>query len=268
MTFQSRAATHDSNRGAQAAAPPSIHSALRTPSRPLDEGTHRLMQHRLGRRFDQVRVHANAQAATSAQKMGARAYTIGQHVVFGAGQYAPTLTTGRALIAHELAHVAQQRNVDAETAASQCAPLPVSRPGDASEVEADRVASGALAASKATLSDAQIARAPAAGAAPSACTDIDQKGAELSVQMAVAATSITPNHAIPWLYRSLKWMRTCFAPFTEKDFQALVPTNRFYPDDQRKEIVRSYSATIAADDRKLAWRESQKPFAGYMVSGY
>lgn len=86
--------------------------------------------------------------------------------------------------------------------------------------------------------------------------------------MAVAAISVMPDSAIRWLYRSLKWLRTCFAPFAEKDFQTLVSSDKFYPDDRRKEIAKSYSATIAADDRKLAWRESQKPFAGYTVSGY
>lgn len=267
MSYQSRIAVYESQRSAQATASPAIHSTLRAPSRPLDEGTRGLMEPRLGHRLDQVRIHADAQAASAAQAMDARAYTVGRHVVFGAGQYAPHSATGRALLAHELAHVAQQRNVDSGNLASHTM-LPVSQPGDAAEVEAGRITSGALPASQATSTGAQIARAPAGSAPPAACTGVDRKGTELSVQMAVAATSITPDSAIRWLYRSLKWMRTCFAPFAEKDFQALVPVTKFYPDDRRKEIAKGYSATVAADDRKLAWRESQKPFAGYTVSGY
>lgn len=174
---------------------------------------------------------------------------------------------GQRLLAHELAHVAQQRNVSDESLAAHAA-LPISQPDDAAEVEADRIASGALPVSQATPTGAQIARAPASSAAPPACTGLDRAGIELSVQMAVAATSLTPDSALRWLYRSLKWMRTCFAPFTETDFQTLVPVTKFYPDERRKEIAKNYSATIAADDRKLAWRESQKPFAGYTVSGY
>ncbi|GIK74833.1 MAG: hypothetical protein BroJett021_38210 [Chloroflexota bacterium] len=220
-----------------------------------------------GGRLDQVRIHADAQAAAAAQAVDARAYTVGRRIVFGAGQYAPQSASGRALLAHELAHVAQQRNVNDENLPPHAA-LSISQPGDAAEVEADRIASGALPVSQATPIDAQIARAPASSAAPPACTGLDRSGIELSVQMAVAATSLTPDSALRWLYRSLKWMRTCFAPFTEKDFQALVPVTKFYPDDRRKEIAKNYSATIAADDRKLAWRESQKPFAGYTVSGY
>lgn len=221
----------------------------------------------LGHDFGQVRVHADPQAAASTRAIGARAYTVGQHIAFGAGQYAPHTLAGQRLLAHELAHVAQQQNVDSESLASHTT-LPVSQPGDAAEVEADRIASGALPASQATPTGAQIARAPAGGATPPACTGLDRSGMELSVQMAVAATSLTPDSALRWLYRSLKWMRTCFAPFTEKDFQTLVPVTKFYLDDRRKEIAKNYSATIAADDRKLAWRESQKPFAGYTVSGY
>ncbi|WP_257389460.1 peptidoglycan-binding protein, partial [Tahibacter caeni] len=38
----------------------------------------------------------------------ARAYTVGSHVVFGAGQYDARSAAGRALLAHELAHTAQR----------------------------------------------------------------------------------------------------------------------------------------------------------------
>jgi hypothetical protein len=38
------------------------------------------------------------------------AYTAGHHIVFDAGQYAPTTHAGKALLAHELAHVVQQTN--------------------------------------------------------------------------------------------------------------------------------------------------------------
>ena len=48
------------------------------------------------------------QAAQSARAVGARAYTIGSDVVFGAGEYAPRSREGQRLIAHELTHVRQQ----------------------------------------------------------------------------------------------------------------------------------------------------------------
>nr|QNO51016.1 hypothetical protein EDLMLJLI_00009 [Methanosarcinales archaeon ANME-1 ERB6] len=63
---------------------------------------------RFGVNFGQVRVHTGTQAAESAQVLNARAYTLGQDVVFGEGQYAPGTAVGRRLLAHELTHVVQQ----------------------------------------------------------------------------------------------------------------------------------------------------------------
>lgn len=56
-----------------------------------------------------VRLHTGAHAEESAEALGARAYTVGDNIVFGRGQYAPETSEGRRLINHELAHVAQQR---------------------------------------------------------------------------------------------------------------------------------------------------------------
>jgi hypothetical protein len=61
--------------------------------------------------FSRVRVHTNAKAAESARTVNALAYTSGNHIVFRDGHYAPTTTTGRQLLAHELAHVMQQQAI-------------------------------------------------------------------------------------------------------------------------------------------------------------
>ena len=58
--------------------------------------------------FSGVRIYADNKAAESARSVNALAYTVGQAVVFGAGQYAPGTPKGQRLLAHELAHVAQQ----------------------------------------------------------------------------------------------------------------------------------------------------------------
>lgn len=58
--------------------------------------------------FSGVRIHTDAHAAESAQAVGAHAYTVGNHIVFGAGQFAPGTSAGRCLLAHELTHVMQQ----------------------------------------------------------------------------------------------------------------------------------------------------------------
>jgi hypothetical protein len=58
--------------------------------------------------FSNVRIHADARAAESARSVAALAYTVGRDIVFGEGQYRPHTMQGQRLLAHELAHVAQQ----------------------------------------------------------------------------------------------------------------------------------------------------------------
>lgn len=64
---------------------------------------------RLGRDFGNVRVHHNPAAAVLAVSLGAHAFTVGEHIAFAPGRYQPETAGSRRLIAHELAHVIQQR---------------------------------------------------------------------------------------------------------------------------------------------------------------
>lgn len=66
------------------------------------------MEQRFGHDFASVRVHTGSAAAQSAQDVNARAYTVGNDIVFGTNQFAPGSLEGRRLLAHELTHVAQQ----------------------------------------------------------------------------------------------------------------------------------------------------------------
>jgi hypothetical protein len=88
--------------------PSIVHEVLRSPGRPLDARTRAFMEPRFGRDFGGVRVHVDSRAVDSARAIGARAYTAGHDVVFGAGQYQPRTLQGNRLLAHELAHVQQQ----------------------------------------------------------------------------------------------------------------------------------------------------------------
>ena len=83
-----------------------INAILRSPGRGLDSSTRAFFEPRFGRDFSNVRIHTDASAAASAQSIRAYAYTVGDHVVFDAGKYAPDTEQGRTLLAHELAHVA------------------------------------------------------------------------------------------------------------------------------------------------------------------
>ncbi|MFO7634636.1 MAG: DUF4157 domain-containing protein, partial [Caldilinea sp.] len=92
-----------------ASAPASVGDALARPGQPLEGAVRMQMERALGHDFGQVRVHADREAAASAREIGARAYTVGQEVAFGAGQFAPQTPAGQRLLAHELTHVVQQR---------------------------------------------------------------------------------------------------------------------------------------------------------------
>src|SRR5262249_32925809 len=65
------------------------------------------MESRLGHDFGKVRVHKDEKAETSARAINARAYTVGNHIVFGQRMDSNT-SEGRRLLAHELTHVVQQ----------------------------------------------------------------------------------------------------------------------------------------------------------------
>lgn len=93
------------------AAPPVVNRVLNSPGRPLDTGTRSFMEPRFGHDFGGVRVHTDPQAAESARSVDAHAYTVGQHIVFDSGKYDPHTASGQKLLAHELAHTVQQRNV-------------------------------------------------------------------------------------------------------------------------------------------------------------
>jgi hypothetical protein len=89
-------------------APGLVHEVLRSPGRPLDSIARAYFESRFGHDFSRVRVHTDGPAAASAEAIKARAYTVGSEVVFGGGQFSPATTEGKKLLAHELAHVAQQ----------------------------------------------------------------------------------------------------------------------------------------------------------------
>ena len=99
----------DGGAGGTDSAPPAVSDVLRAPGQPLDAATRAFMEPRFGRDFSHVRVHADAAAADSAHAVGALAYTVGADLVLGSGRYQPASAAGRALLAHELAHVVQQQ---------------------------------------------------------------------------------------------------------------------------------------------------------------
>ncbi|MDK2745520.1 MAG: DUF4157 domain-containing protein [Nitrospira sp. BO4] len=88
--------------------PEHVNDVITSGGRPLDRTMLQFFEPRLGRDLSGVRIHTDSAASQSASAVDARAYTLGNNIVFGNGEYVPHSESGRHLIAHELAHVAQQ----------------------------------------------------------------------------------------------------------------------------------------------------------------
>jgi hypothetical protein len=177
-------------RSAQPARAPAEHDATAAaagglaPSggRKLDAVTRAWMEPRFGTRLDTVLVHDDPEAGRRANALVARAYAVGEHLVFGPGEYRPGTDAGRRLIAHELAHVIQQRRGIGENAAL--------RTVDASKLSCPANKAGA-------------------GADPAAdLADLDQRAQGLSEAMsilAIGASVLNPaqdSHSFSVSYRT------------------------------------------------------------------
>ena len=89
---------------------PIVDRAVRSAGGPLDAATRAFMEPHFGLDFSGITIHSSSEAAGTARALQAHAFTVGSHIVFGAGQYAPQSDSGRKLIAHELTHVLQQES--------------------------------------------------------------------------------------------------------------------------------------------------------------
>jgi hypothetical protein len=126
---------------------------------PLAADLQARMEPQLGADLSGVRVHTGGDSATAAEKLGARAFTTGTDVHFGAGEFAPGTKEGDRLIAHELTHTVQsqksgvqrkptsgehadQEHSDQKRGNDAHGDHDVSQPGDPAEQEADAMADG------------------------------------------------------------------------------------------------------------------------------
>ncbi|AJY40301.1 peptidase MA superfamily protein [Burkholderia humptydooensis] len=125
--------------------------------------------------FSSVRLHTDDRAGASAVALRARAYSLGRDIVFAPGRFAPYTADGRALLAHELAHVAQ----DGARDAPRDAPARIDAPDSPQEREAEHAAR-------------------AVAATPVRAAHRDTRGAA-SPRVSQAG----PRHGPPTLHRSL-----------------------------------------------------------------
>lgn len=87
-----------------------VDKALGSSGAPMSGRVRADMEQRLGADFSDVRVHTGSEASIAARSVQAKAFTAGSHIVFGQGRYDTASATGRHVLAHELAHVVQQRS--------------------------------------------------------------------------------------------------------------------------------------------------------------
>lgn len=105
---QKRLAQRSADGGAPQGGQPQASVSLGGGS-PLPDSTRAFMEQGFGTDFSGVRVHTGEDAAASAKDLSARAFTIGTDIAFARNAFQPGDRAGQRLLAHELAHVVQQR---------------------------------------------------------------------------------------------------------------------------------------------------------------
>lgn len=172
-------------------APPVVCEVLATPGQPMDAMARAIMEPRFGHDFGQLRVHTDAKAADSARAANALAYTVGKHMVFGEGQYAPHTFAGQRLLAHELTHTLQQGARFTSGAAR------VGDPRHPAEQDAQRAARDAVTGRQANVSTAASApvlqRQPLPDLTPSPLA-ARLIGSELLDGFALNSAALTEEH--------------------------------------------------------------------------
>ena len=121
-------------------APSIVTDALREPGTALPPAIREAAARRFRFDFKRVEIHTGPTADASARAVRADAYTVGRHVVFAAGRYAPHTPEGKCLLEHELTHVVEHGAVDRPAGPLRLAPA-------ASEHQARAVERGGAATS-------------------------------------------------------------------------------------------------------------------------
>lgn len=151
----------------QQASPETVREVISSPGDSLSDSVRRVFEARLGSDLESVRIHTDSRAAASARSIGALAYTVGRNVVFDSGRYDPDSNEGQRLLAHELAHVVQQRAATAVPSR-----LEVGTSHDPAEREAWQVVNG-----RGDLRQGEVklrrACGPRAIGEPAGCTAVD-----------------------------------------------------------------------------------------------
>ncbi len=183
-----RKAERDANGVAEGAGS-AIATASSSSGQSLPGDIQRKFETSLGADLSSVRVHTGGESQSAAHAVGAKAYTMGQDIHFGAGHYDPSSSAGEHLLAHEVAHTVQQQG----GTSTRQNKLEVSGPQDAAEHEADQAADAMVSGGQATIntSASVVARKPASSDADEMerQANISEKAEVANGPMAEAAMS-------------------------------------------------------------------------------
>lgn len=97
------------SNGVPSPAPQTVRDAVSTGGQPLDYEARSFFEPRFNYDLSSVRIHTGPSAEQSARAADARAYTLGRDIVFAEGEFRTDSEAGRRLLAHELAHVVQDK---------------------------------------------------------------------------------------------------------------------------------------------------------------
>jgi outer membrane protein OmpA-like peptidoglycan-associated protein len=222
--------------------PARVSRVLESPGQPLDRSTRAVMEPMFRHDFGGIRVHTGRHAEDSAQAQGAAAYTLGRHIVFGAGQYRPATEAGRRLVAHELAHALQQ----AGGAGLAPGALPAGRPHEAAEAEADRAAGAVMSGRPAAVRPGQrilLQRQPL----PGTQTPLGDKLAEGASPLLASAIGSVTVDGFPTGSAQLNARQQAEIRKTAQNIMALLRT---YPASTVS--VTGHTDTVGTELRNLA----------------
>ncbi|MCG8419053.1 MAG: DUF4157 domain-containing protein [Proteobacteria bacterium] len=244
-------------RGAPAADPLQIQAQL-GPGRGLDSRVQSGMGTAFGRDFSGVRVHTDAHAGQLSSRMNARAFTVGQDIAFAPSEYQPGTLAGDALIAHELAHVAQQK--DASTPGSAMAKG--QSDDSALEVEADNAAVGGV------LSLWTAAKGKLATVANNAMPRLKS---QLRLQRCSTPQYSSPQEAAIGELDSASFdenaVLQAFRSASEEDIRTAVQALKLRPHLEHVNYYRYLLSSMNADLNEQEWREFEGIVGNVAITG-
>ncbi|HUJ57405.1 MAG TPA: DUF4157 domain-containing protein [Kofleriaceae bacterium] len=261
-----RKAERDGN-GVAADSEQAVANAAGSSSHGLPEMLMRKFESSLGADLSGVRVHTGGESQAAAHAVGAKAYTVGQDIHFGAGHYDPSSPGGEHLLAHEVAHTVQQQG-GTPTRQNK---LEVSTPFDAAEHEADRAADAMVSGGPATIAAAaglsrKVFRDQNQSLKPPEDTgpNSSQPASEAEKQAARQKILSASQAADGAIDRTSSWLHAQWAKYIERTAES--PAVLWDPGLISKGVALGVGKGISAGTSALAGAAKGLPEVGWLVS--